>query len=509
MAKARRTSRATPRVRKAAPKAAKPANKRAAPATQAAPTKQAAPKNKPTKATPKKTAKNKPVATAKKAPAKKPVATKATAKKATPANKPVATKATAKTTAPDNKPVATKATAKKAASTKATAKKAAKTAAATPSTPPEIVDLEAAAVPREVTDLGSGIPFPIGSESSQRSATGAVVQLVDSENPLTALHSFLDSIDGELTIQQGQIALGAAQLMLLPIAQDHRGGLEVKRLLDLVLSRWGRFPERTGFHAQEFLRNALAAVGEDRDRVIQLAMLVPHDAGPELRFNLACAYAVAGERTAMLRAVRTALIAGGSPAAFTRDADFDAYRNDEELRTLLERATPPEISVDVRPHMIVVRNAIDTVIDTLREYGEVVKLEPPATLDNILAAERSRRIQLPNDYRALLTISDGMTLWDHQFFGTLDYRTDTLLAKRAREYLESSARYGAHGIEDCVPLANWGQPNDWLLYDPFGRYRGGEPGVVLMLNADEVHLDGVAQALERFDEIARDVLGTN
>lgn len=355
--------------------------------------------------------------------------------------------------------------------------------------------------------VSSGVPTAIVPEGS-RSSSGAVMSLVESTSPIIALREYLDAA-GEMTAQQSQVALGSAQLLLLPIAQEHRGGPEVKQLLDLVLSHWADFSDATGFHAQEFLRNALAAVGPDRERVIQLAMLVPAEATPELRFNLACAYAVAGERAAMLRAVRSALLYGSSPEAFLRDADFDAYRDDAELHSLLERATPPEIFVDIRPHVVIVRAAIETALETLHRFGENTKLEPPATLDTILAAERAGKIQLPNDYRALLTISDGLKMLDHQFLGTIDYRTDTLLAKRARDYLEMAARYGARGIEDCVPLANWGQPNDWLLYDPFGRYRGGEPGIVLMLNAEEQALDGVAAALEQFEEIARDVLSTN
>jgi hypothetical protein len=157
----------------------------------------------------------------------------------------------------------------------------------------------------------------------------------------------------------------------------------------------------------------------------------------------------------------------------------------------------------------VVRASLDSAVKTLREFGEVAKLEPPANLDLVLSAERIRKVQLPNDYRALLTLSDGLTLWDHTFFGTVDYRNETDLAKSARAYLEQSARYGRTGIEECVPLANWGQPNDWLLYDPHGHVRGGAPGYVLMLNADECPLDGLAHALDRFERIARDVLGTN
>src|SRR5438045_5009388 len=110
--------------------------------------------------------------------------------------------------------------------------------------------------------------------------------------------------------------------MLLPIAHEHRGGDEVKQLLDLVLARWHAFPDRTGFHAQEFLRNAFAAVGNDRMRIARLAALVPVDASAELRFNVACALAVAGDRDAMIRAIEIALSAGASPSAFRRDDDF-------------------------------------------------------------------------------------------------------------------------------------------------------------------------------------------
>src|SRR5438045_7572881 len=107
--------------------------------------------------------------------------------------------------------------------------------------------------------------------------------------------------------------------MLLPIAHEHRGGDEVKQLLDLVLARWDAFPDRTGFHAQEFLRNAFAAVGNDRERIARLVTLVPDDATAELRLNIACAHAVAGDRDAMLPAVETALAAGISPAQVRRD----------------------------------------------------------------------------------------------------------------------------------------------------------------------------------------------
>ena len=64
-----------------------------------------------------------------------------------------------------------------------------------------------------------------------------------------------------------------------------------------------------------------------------------------------------------------------------------------------------------------------------------------------------------------------MTLWDNEFFGTIDYRSDTDAREDARASTSRCRRrYGATGIDECVPLANWGQPNDWLLYDPRGTH---------------------------------------
>ncbi|HEX8112741.1 MAG TPA: hypothetical protein VF516_33650, partial [Kofleriaceae bacterium] len=139
-----------------------------------------------------------------------------------------------------------------------------------------------------------------------------MVKVLESRQPIEALRKFLARIPGQATMEQGQIALGSAQLMLLPIAHEHRGGDEVKQLLDLVLARWDAFPDRSGFHAQEFLRNAFAAVGDDRGRIARLSALVPPDATSELRFNMAGAYAIAGDRPAMLHALEAALAIGAT-----------------------------------------------------------------------------------------------------------------------------------------------------------------------------------------------------
>ena len=337
----------------------------------------------------------------------------------------------------------------------------------------------------------------------------AVVKLLDSKQPMEALRKFLDRIAGEATMEEGQIVLGSAQLMLLPIAHENRGGDEVKQLLDLVLARWHAFPDRSGFHAQEFLRNAFAAVGDDRERLARLAALVPTDATSELRFNLAGAYAVVGDRPAMLRALEAALGSGTTAAQVRRDPDFTGVLADPGVIALLDRAAVPAIPVDVAPYVAPVRAALDALVDTLRELGEPSRLNPPATLEAVLAAERAKQIQLPNDYRALLTITDGMALCDHEFFGTGDYHSDTQLAQRARAFLEMSVSYGGIGMDECVPLASWGQPNNWLLYDPRGAVREGAPGYVVMLTADPWPMTDLADALLKIESSVRDARATN
>ena len=366
---------------------------------------------------------------------------------------------------------------------------------------------EAVPVAIEVAETSRG---RILTARDRASRSSPVVEILDHPHPIVALRRFLESIHGEATQQQAQIALGAAQLMLLPIAREHRGGGEVKELVDLLLSRWDDFGERRyGFHAQEFLRNALSAIGVDRDRIARLEAQVPATAGAELLFNLACAHAVARDKVAMLRAVNAALEAGAMPAQFRRDSDFLPYQQDPDFALRLARADVPQIPVDVEPYVQTVRTALDSLVGTLREYGEQVELRPPVRLDAILDAERAHKISLPNDYRALLTITNGMRLWEHEFFGAGDYREATPLAARAARWIESTSASGATGLEECVPLACWGQPNDWLVYDPRGNIRGGEPGYVLMLNSDDHALEDLAAALGHLEDIAREVLGTN
>jgi hypothetical protein len=435
-------------------------------------------------------ARKKPKAKPKAPKAKKPAGKKPKAKKVAPkkpaAKKSVATSKVKKKPAPKKKPAAKR---------------------------PREAEIEEAveAIPQEVISepsTGGTLRTLTARERAMRSLP--IVEILDDAHPIGALRRFLDSIRGQATQQQSQIALGSAQLMLLPIAREHRGGPDVKELIDLVLQHWSDFGDRRkGYHAQEFLRNALAAVGVDRERITKLEDLIPPHPSGELLFNLSCAHAVARDKVAMMRAVERALDAGVSPSRFRQDADFLPYAKDPDLSVLLSRAEVPPIPVDVEPYLPTVRGALDMLVATLREYGETIELHPPVRLDAILDAERARKISLPNDYRALLTITNGMALWEHAFFSVGDYREGTPLAIRAQRYIEMMAENGRTGIEDCVPLANWGQPNDWLLYDRRGTLRGDEPGYVLMLNADEHALGDLAAALHHLEFIARETLGTN
>lgn len=378
----------------------------------------------------------------------------------------------------------------------------------------------APAAPAPIADTSDAVPAPITGESSTEAhrrlftardravRSSPVVEILDDPHPLGALRRFLDSLKGEATPQQSQIALGSAQLMLLPLGREQRGGNEVKELVDLIVHHWRDFGDRgKGFHAQEFLRNALVAIGVDRDRIAQLEELVPETASAELLVSLACAHAVARDKVAMLRAVERALEAGAASAELRRDPDFAPYANDPDFNVLLTRAEVPPIPVDVEPYLPAVRAALDSLLSTLKEFGESVELRPPVRLDAILDAERAGRVSLPNDYRALLTITNGMRLWEHEFLGAGDYREPTRLATRARQYLGSS--FGVTGLAECVPLASWGQPDDWLLYDPRGRLRSGEPGYILMVDAGGIPVEDLAAALAHMENMAREALGTN
>lgn len=345
-------------------------------------------------------------------------------------------------------------------------------------------------------------------EWAQRSSP--VVEILDDPYPIGALRRFLEGIRGEATQQQAQIALGSAQLMLLA-EREHRGSVEVKEIVDLVLERWVDFGDRrSGFHAREFLKHAFGAIGVDRERIAKLELRVPADPGADLLFALATAHAVARDKVAMLRAVERSLDAGATSAQFRADVDFSPYANDPDLSAILARAELPAIPVDIEPFVGGIRAALDSLVATLRELGMRVELRPPVRLDAILDAERARKISLPNDYRALLTITNGMRVWDREFFGAGDFRDRTKLAQRAQGYIAKVAAGagGGKAIDACVLLASWGGDKTWLVWDPTGSMRGA-PGYAILVDTYAQAVESLASALAEIERDARDELGTN
>src|SRR5262249_35479180 len=127
----------------------------------------------------------------------------------------------------------------------------------------------------DVTQDAIPQPIPFESSSGERRMTltarerflraSPVAELLDDPHPTGALRGFLETLKAQATPQQAQIALGAAQLILMALEREARGGREARELVDLVLRHWDQFGERRrGFHAQEFIKHALLAVGIDR-----------------------------------------------------------------------------------------------------------------------------------------------------------------------------------------------------------------------------------------------------
>jgi hypothetical protein len=80
----------------------------------------------------------------------------------------------------------------------------------------------------------------------------------------------------------------------------------------------------------------------------------------------------------------------------------------------------------------------------------------------------------------------------------------TKLFRDARQFIEDAASYGTTELLESVPLANLGQPNDWLVRDA----RRAEGQFVVWLNADDLPLPSLAEALARQLRILGEVLGS-
>ena len=321
-----------------------------------------------------------------------------------------------------------------------------------------------------------------------------VLDILQSARPLGGFSKMVNSLAARISKEDAEALLACATLLLARFGTQARGGREVREIVDLVVARWEALPKK-GFHAEEFLRNGLAAIGKDVPRYNAIAKLVPKGKiEAQLVFNLACAAALAGDEKTMLSALERALLAGVSPKQAEGDDDLRRAAQTPKAKKLLARFAPKPIPVNTKPHLAPVRRALDVARRPFEKRGVAIKAGKPATMARIAAAEKKAQVSFPNDYRALLSLHDGIALDDNVFLGTADWAGGKLMT-HARRYIDDSVAYGATGLDDCFPIANLGQPNDWLLFDPRGAARGGKPGYLIVLNADEQPMKDLAASL--------------
>lgn len=322
-----------------------------------------------------------------------------------------------------------------------------------------------------------------------------VLDILQSARPVGGFTKMANGLVGRVGKEDAEAMLTCATLLLARFGTHARGGREVREIVDAVLGRWDALPQR-GHHAEELLRNALAAVGKDPARYAALASRVPKGkVEAQLVFNLTCAAALAGDDKGMLVAMERALKAGVSPKQIAGDDDLKREGAKPKVRKLLLAHAPKAIPVKVKPHLASVKRAFAVAVHPFEKRGHTVKLGKPATLAKIAAAEKKAKVSFPNDYRALLTLHDGATLYDNVFLGTADWAGGKVMGA-ARRFIDDAVACGATGLDDCLPIANLGQPNDWLVYDPRGAARGGKPGYLIILNADELPMKSLVAALE-------------
>lgn len=322
-----------------------------------------------------------------------------------------------------------------------------------------------------------------------------VLDILQSARPLGGFMKMANGLVGRIAKEDAEAFLSCAALLLARFGTQTRGGREVREIVDAVLSRWSALPQR-GFHAEEVLRNALAAIGKDPERYAAIALKIPKGkVEAQLVFNLACAAALAGDEKGTLAAMERALKAGVSPKQIQGDDDLKRAAATPKAKKLLASFAAKPIPVKVKPHVAAVKRALAVAVRPFEKRGHAVKLGKAASLAKIAKAEKVAKVSFPNDYRALLTLHDGAALYDNVILGTADWEGGKVLAS-SRRFVDDAVAYGAVGLDDCFPIANLGQPNDWLLYDPRGAARGGKPGYLLMLNADEQPMKNLVEALE-------------
>jgi hypothetical protein len=116
----------------------------------------------------------------------------------------------------------------------------------------------------------------------------------------------------------------------------------------------------------------------------------------------------------------------------------------------------------------------------------------------IAGAETRAGRPFPDEFSRLLQLHDGCSFGGVRFLGSGDFIDETELLVRAREFIQDTLRFDREEIRDSLPLANLGQPNDWLMYDSQGQF-------VVWLTADDHPSSSLEEVLRQQLRVLGDV----
>jgi len=133
------------------------------------------------------------------------------------------------------------------------------------------------------------------------------------------------------------------------------------------------------------------------------------------------------------------------------------------------------------------RDVIKALSGKLKELASLpdyshLRVEPgaPATADALAAYERHLGRPLPPSYRAFLELHDGYRglAYPGDMLAIGDLLPGGKSAEAISKWRERSLRWGAEETREAIPIANLGQPNNWVFLDPTRPRARGELTVV-------------------------------
>jgi len=74
----------------------------------------------------------------------------------------------------------------------------------------------------------------------------------------------------------------------------------------------------------------------------------------------------------------------------------------------------------------------------------------------------------PTSIAGCSACTTGCSFAAARVFGTSDFIDGSELERKARAFIDETAGWGRSEITGSLPLANLGQPNDWLLHSADG-----------------------------------------